>query len=91
MKLCCSVGVEQERILLTDRRSSELIKYAANGFLATKIAYINEVAELCEKLDARIGDVTTGIGPDERIGARSRLRRILLQGCPRARQDGGRS
>lgn len=39
MKLYCSVGVEQERILLTDRRFSELIKYAANGFLATKIAY----------------------------------------------------
>jgi UDPglucose 6-dehydrogenase len=68
MKLYCSVGIEQERILLTDRRSSELIKYAANGFLATKIAYINEVAELCEKVDARIGDVTRGIGLDERIG-----------------------
>jgi UDPglucose 6-dehydrogenase len=70
MKLYCSIGIEQERILLTDRRSSELIKYAANGFLATKIAYINEVAELCEKVDARIGDVTRGIGLDERIGAR---------------------
>jgi len=70
MKLYCSVGIEQERILLTDRRSSELIKYAANGFLATKIAYINEIAELCEKVDARIGDVTKGIGLDERIGAR---------------------
>ena len=70
MKLYCSVGVEQERILLTDRRSSELIKYAANGFLATKIAYINEIAELCEKVDARIGDVTKGIGLDERIGTR---------------------
>jgi UDPglucose 6-dehydrogenase len=69
-KLYRSVGIEQERILLTDRRSSELIKYAANGFLATKIAYINEVAELCEKVDARIGDVTKGIGLDERIGAR---------------------
>jgi UDPglucose 6-dehydrogenase len=70
MKLYCSVGIEQERILLTDRRSSELIKYAANGFLATKIAYINEIAELCERVDARIGDVTRGIGLDERIGAR---------------------
>jgi UDPglucose 6-dehydrogenase len=68
-KLYCSVGIEQERILLTDRRSAELIKYAANGFLATKIAYINEVAELCEKVDARIGDVTNGIGLDARIGA----------------------
>jgi UDPglucose 6-dehydrogenase len=70
MKLYRSVGIERERILLTDRRSSELIKYAANGFLATKIAFINEVANLCEKVDARIGDVTKGIGLDERIGAR---------------------
>ena len=69
-KLYRSIGIEQERILMTDRRSSELIKYAANGFLATKIAYINEVAELCEKVDARIGDVTRGIGLDERIGTR---------------------
>jgi UDPglucose 6-dehydrogenase len=70
MKLYRSVGIAQERILLTDRRSSELIKYAANGFLATKIAYINEVAELCERVDARIGDVAKGIGLDERIGSR---------------------
>jgi UDPglucose 6-dehydrogenase len=69
-KLYRSVGIEQERMLLTDRRSSELIKYAANGFLATKIAYINEVAELCEKVDARIGDVVRGIGLDARIGSR---------------------
>jgi UDPglucose 6-dehydrogenase len=70
MELYRSVGIADERILLTDRRSSELIKYAANGFLATKIAYINEVAELCEKVDARIGDVVRGIGLDERIGSR---------------------
>src|SRR3954453_4918136 len=69
MKLYRSVGIERDRIVLTDRRSAELIKYAANGFLATKIAYINEVAELCEKVDARIGDVTRGIGLDERIGS----------------------
>ncbi|HYW64770.1 MAG TPA: UDP-glucose/GDP-mannose dehydrogenase family protein [Bradyrhizobium sp.] len=70
MKLYRSVGIERDRILVTDRRSSELIKYAANGFLATKIAFINEVAELCEKVDARIGDVTRGVGLDERIGTR---------------------
>jgi UDPglucose 6-dehydrogenase len=70
MTLYRSVGIENERILLTDRRSSELIKYAANGFLATKIAFINEVADLCEKVDARIGDVARGIGLDERIGIR---------------------
>jgi UDPglucose 6-dehydrogenase len=70
MKLYRSVGIQRERILLTDRRSSELIKYAANGLLATKVAFINEVADLCEKVDARIDDVTKGIGLDERIGAR---------------------
>jgi UDPglucose 6-dehydrogenase len=67
-KLYRSVGVPRPRILLTDRRSAELIKYAANGLLATKIAFINEVANLCEKVNARIGDVTTGIGLDRRIG-----------------------
>src|SRR3954451_23358230 len=70
IKLYRSVGIERDRILVTDRRSSELIKYAANGFLATKIAFINEVGELCEKVDARIGDVTRGVGLDERIGTR---------------------
>jgi UDPglucose 6-dehydrogenase len=68
MRLYRSLGVERGRILLTDRRSSELIKYAANGFLATKIAFINEVANLCEKVNARIGDVAAGIGLDRRIG-----------------------
>jgi UDPglucose 6-dehydrogenase len=64
-----SVGVPRARILMTDRRSAELIKYAANGLLATKIAFINEIADLCEKVNARIDDVTTGIGLDRRIGA----------------------
>ncbi|MBV9561421.1 MAG: UDP-glucose/GDP-mannose dehydrogenase family protein [Bradyrhizobium sp.] len=68
VRLYRSVGIERIRILLTDRRSAELIKYAANGFLATKIAFINEVANLCEKVDARIGDVASGIGLDGRIG-----------------------
>jgi UDPglucose 6-dehydrogenase len=67
-RLYRSVGIERGRILLTDRRSAELIKYAANGFLATKIAFINEVANLCEKVNARISDVATGIGLDRRIG-----------------------
>jgi len=67
-RLYRSLGIGRERMLLTDRRSSELIKYAANGFLATKIAFINEVASLCEKANARIGDVATGIGLDHRIG-----------------------
>lgn len=63
-----SLGIEGRRILVTDRRSSELIKYASNGFLATKIAFINEIADLCEKMDARVDDVMLGIGMDHRIG-----------------------
>jgi UDPglucose 6-dehydrogenase len=57
-------------MLFTSRRSAELIKYAANGFLATKIAFINEVAELCEKIGAEAQDVARGIGLDQRIGPR---------------------
>ena len=55
-------------ILFTSRRSSELIKYAANAFLATKITFINEMADLCEKVGADIQDVSRGIGMDNRIG-----------------------
>ena len=57
-------------ILMTSRRSSELIKYAANAFLATKITFINEMADLCEKVGADVGDVSRGIGMDNRIGSR---------------------
>lgn len=55
-------------IIFTKRETSELIKYAANSFLATKITFINEMSELCEKVGANIGDVSTGIGLDGRIG-----------------------
>ena len=55
-------------IIFTSRQSSELIKYAANTFLATKITFINEIADLCEKLDADVHDVARGIGLDGRIG-----------------------
>jgi len=55
-------------ILFTTRQSSEMIKYAANTFLATKITFINEIADLCEKLDADVQDVAKGIGLDGRIG-----------------------
>ncbi|WP_133365845.1 UDP-glucose dehydrogenase family protein [Qipengyuania sediminis] len=55
-------------ILFTGRRSSELIKYAANAFLATKITFINEMADLCEKVGANVQDVSRGIGLDGRIG-----------------------
>lgn len=55
-------------IVRTDIRSSEMIKYASNAFLATKISFINEIATICEKLGANIEDVATGIGLDKRIG-----------------------
>ena len=55
-------------ILFTSRQSSELIKYAANSFLATKITFINEVSDLCEKVGADIHDIARGIGLDKRIG-----------------------
>jgi len=57
-------------ILFTDRRTSELIKYAANAFLATKITFINEIADLCERVGADVQDVSRGIGMDNRIGAK---------------------
>jgi UDPglucose 6-dehydrogenase len=55
-------------IIFTERRTSELIKYAANAFLAVKIAYINEIADLCEKVGANVQEVARGIGLDNRIG-----------------------
>lgn len=58
----------KERILLMDRASAELTKYAANAFLATKISFINEVANLCEAVGADIEAVRRGIGSDTRIG-----------------------
>lgn len=57
-------------ILFTSRRSAELIKYAANAFLATKITFINEMADLCEKVGADVQDIARGIGLDNRIGAK---------------------
>ena len=58
------------RYLNTTRRSAELIKYASNAFLATKISYINELANLCEKTDVDIKDISIGMGLDQRIGDR---------------------
>ena len=54
----------------TSRRNAELIKYAANAFLATKITFINEIADLCEKVDADVQEIARGIGLDNRIGSK---------------------
>jgi UDPglucose 6-dehydrogenase len=62
--------LNQAPILYTKRRTAELIKYAANAFLATKITFINEIADLCEKVDADVQEVARGIGLDNRIGAK---------------------
>ena len=55
-------------ILFTDLKTAELIKYSANAFLALKISYINQMADLCEKIGADVHDVAKGIGLDKRIG-----------------------
>jgi len=54
----------------TNRRGAEMIKYASNAFLATKISYINEIANLCEKTGVNVEDVSLGMGLDKRIGSR---------------------
>ena len=58
------------KFISTSRRAAELIKYAANAFLATKITFINEIANLCEKTDIDVEDISIGIGLDKRIGSR---------------------
>jgi UDPglucose 6-dehydrogenase len=62
--------LNQAPILYTGRRTAELIKYAANAFLATKITFINEIADLCERVGADVQEVARGIGLDNRIGAK---------------------
>ena len=62
--------LNESPILFTGRRTSELIKYAANAYLATKITFINEMADLCEKVGANVQDVSRGIGMDNRIGSK---------------------
>jgi UDPglucose 6-dehydrogenase len=57
-------------MLYTDRRTAELIKYAANAFLATKVTFINEIADLCERVGADVQQVARGIGLDNRIGTK---------------------
>jgi UDPglucose 6-dehydrogenase len=62
--------LNQAPLLFTTRRTSELIKYAANAFLATKIGFINEIADLCEATGANVQEVARGIGLDNRIGSK---------------------
>jgi UDPglucose 6-dehydrogenase len=62
--------LNRDPLLFTGRRTAELIKYAANAFLATKITFINEIADLCEQAGADVQDVARGIGLDNRIGAK---------------------
>jgi len=57
------------RIVITDLRTAEMIKYASNAFLATKISFINEIAAICEKLGADVQEVAVGMGYDKRIGS----------------------
>ena len=61
---------KSNRYFNTSRRAAELIKYASNAFLATKISFINEIANLCEKINIDVKDISTGMGLDERIGGR---------------------
>jgi UDPglucose 6-dehydrogenase len=69
-KLYRPLSLNRAPVMFTDRRSSELIKYAANAFLATKIAFINEMADLCERAGADVQEVAKGIGLDRRIGSK---------------------
>jgi UDPglucose 6-dehydrogenase len=64
------LNLDSVRLLFTGRRTAELIKYAANAFLATKITFINEIADIAEQVGANILDVSRGIGLDDRIGAK---------------------
>src|SRR5271168_1827082 len=64
------LSLNQAPILYTSRRTAELIKYAANAFLATKITFINEIADLCERVGGDVQEVARGIGLDNRIGSK---------------------
>ncbi len=58
------------KIIVTDRQSAEMIKYASNNFLALKISFMNEIANLCELVDADVETVALGMGTDPRIGGK---------------------
>ena len=69
-KLYSPLNLIETPIQFTDLETAELIKYAANAFLAVKISYINQIADLCEKVGADVHDVAKGMGMDKRIGAK---------------------
>jgi UDPglucose 6-dehydrogenase len=64
------LNLNEVPIIVTSRRTSELIKYAANSYLATKITFINEISDLCEEVGANVQEVAKGIGLDNRIGSK---------------------
>jgi UDPglucose 6-dehydrogenase len=64
------LSLNRAPVMFTSRRTSELIKYAANAFLATKITFINEMSDLCERVGADVQEVARGIGLDNRIGSK---------------------
>src|SRR4030088_405748 len=64
------LSLNQAPLMFTARRAAELIKYAANAFLATKITFINEIADLCEKVGTDVQEVARGLGLDHRIGSK---------------------
>src|SRR5246127_4965118 len=64
------LSLNQAPLMFTERRTAEMIKYAANAFLATKITFINEIADLAEKVGANVQEVARGIGLDNRIGTK---------------------
>ncbi|WP_420138747.1 UDP-glucose dehydrogenase family protein [Sphingomonas sp.] len=64
------LSLNQAPLMFTGRRTAEIIKYAANAFLATKITFINEIADLCEAVGGDVKDVSRGIGLDNRIGSK---------------------
>ncbi|MEM8877724.1 MAG: UDP-glucose/GDP-mannose dehydrogenase family protein, partial [Pseudomonadota bacterium] len=67
--LYAPLGLSDDRMVITDNASAEMIKYAANSFLATKVAFINEISDLCEEAGADVDMVARGMGLDPRIGA----------------------
>ena len=69
-ELYAPLFINQAPLMFTERRAAELIKYASNAFLATKITFINEIADLCEEVGVNVQDVARGIGLDNRIGTK---------------------